>query len=1397
MSLSPGRWKRYAESKFPHEQEALEYLRENLPDSDPVLLYSNFEFIADDGSVNEIDALVVTRAGLFVVELKSRGGKITGNRHTWFWEQEGRVITIDSPLILINSKARKLGDLLGHQKAFKSIRRPFIEAMVFCSNPSISIQLPDSERSRVCARLPLDKAPGIIPALLRRESPGLIPILGTAIDKPLALAINQAMQQAGIHHAQRERRVSDYVLTNLIEENTVLSCQDFAAEHPSTKTSRRVRVYNVAQAELGERERVKEVAKREYLILDGLDHPGIVKALDYRDNSELGPAIIFRRDPDEVRLDHYLAQEGHRLKLDQRLDLIRQLAEALKYAHGRRIIHRALTPRNILVTGANSAKPQLRIFNWQLGRRLGTLPSSPSGRPTTFHPQHLADASQLVYIAPEVQHDPRGRGETMDVFSLGAIAYHIFAGKPPAETTAERVQLLHEKQGFVLSSVLDGVAPELESLIHDSTRGEVRLRTESVADFLKGLDAYEEQLTRPDEEPTAHPLEAKPGDALEGGLVVKQRLGGGSSAIALLVEHAGRELVLKISRRPDYNDRIIGEHATLDALRHPRIVAPEKDTVSMQGLAGFLMERAGVETLAQRLTREGRLSLDLLQRFGEDLLEALQFLEEQGVSHRDLKPDNIGIAEYGKNHELRLKLFDFSLSGAPLDQIRAGTPPYLEPFLQLKERGQRWDTAAERFSAAMVLHEMATGALPYWGDRQSAPYLVNAEATIEADLIDAPVREALLEFFRKALLRDPKTRHDNAAEMRAAWHSAFAVSAATDSRQPDPNALQAAAATAQLATHLSDLPISTRAHNALDRMDVFTVENLLRQPASVFFHLRGLGNKTRREVLELLSLLRSRFPEGAVPERASAPPTAKLQTGEAPAEGAPARTIDELLRDVLPAARYKPDHAHHERLLMLLELDDASTGLPTFPTQTVVARRTGKTRALIGQDLTRARERWRRLPSLTEVRNDIAACLQAEGGLATARELSDFLLAARGAETADPHLRARRAAAVVRAALETERIMDQPSWQESRAHDLYLLATDEALFPFAWRLAGTAREVAAADPVPSPARSLEILRTTPGTPEGLSESRLRRLAAAVGGVSLSPRQDLYPTGMPAARALKLAQASLAGLDRLSIEELRRRVRDRYPDAQPMPTGAEFHALVRDCGLPLSWDEPTQLYVAPQRSSLASSSSLHTRYTPPLQRPAVEISREAQAAREFDRVLNAAYKTPSYLVLFTAPKNVRRAGEIIRQRFPMDVFDLDAEIITAMRDTARRLDPPPDWSVVLRADAAPPESQDRNRLQQLVRLALPALEERLQARPGSLLLTYPGLLARYGEMSMLSRLSDGRLAHSLWVLVAGDQQTGRPTIDGIPVPAASANQAAEIPPAWLTENSVSDVVGVGR
>ena len=63
--------------------------------------------------------------------------------------------------------------------------------------------------------------------------------------------------------------------------------------------------------------------------------------------------------------------------------------------------------------------------------------------------------------------------------------------------------------------------------------------------------------------------------------------------------------------------------------------------------------------------------------------------------------------------------------------VTAGTPPYLDPFLE--NRG-RYDSAAERYAAAVVLFEMATGAPPVYGDGQSDPLVVDDEAAVAPEM---------------------------------------------------------------------------------------------------------------------------------------------------------------------------------------------------------------------------------------------------------------------------------------------------------------------------------------------------------------------------------------------------------------------------------------------------------------------------------------------------------------------------------------------------------------------------------------------------------------------------------------------------------------------------------------
>ena len=105
--------------------------------------------------------------------------------------------------------------------------------------------------------------------------------------------------------------MGDYRLGKLLSEGE--GFQDWEAQHVSIDTvHRRVRIYTVATASSPEirATRVRQ-ARREFEILEGIDHPGILKVKDYKE-TELGPALIFDHDPKAMRLDHLLRDNGKR-----------------------------------------------------------------------------------------------------------------------------------------------------------------------------------------------------------------------------------------------------------------------------------------------------------------------------------------------------------------------------------------------------------------------------------------------------------------------------------------------------------------------------------------------------------------------------------------------------------------------------------------------------------------------------------------------------------------------------------------------------------------------------------------------------------------------------------------------------------------------------------------------------------------------------------------------------------------------------------------------------------------------------------------------------------------------------------------------------------------------------
>lgn len=1376
---NPSNWQTIAESSFPWEREALDFVRSQFPVHEPYRAWSNFEFIATDGSINEVDLLVFTPQGFFLIEIKSRPGKLFGDAGTWTWETSGRLYTTDNPLIATNTKAKKLKSLLERQKACRSKEHPFLEALVFCSAPDLRCELQGTARYRVCLRdreqdsnTPA-RSGSIMAAIKRRECPGVDPQPRGTYDRPTVKMISQAMEQAGIRPSQRHRQVGDYTLDRMLGEGP--GYQDWEAAHTQhSKAKRRVRIYLVRkEADRADREIIERAALREFRLIETLQpHPGILRCDTYTEY-ELGAALIFEYDPLATRLDHYLLG-WKSLGVDVRLKLLRQIAEAIRFAHEKKVVHRGLSPQSILVTSDRNC-PSVKICNWQVGYRADVSTSRGSTEVTaTSHIDRLVEDISTAYLAPEAFTDEGIVGEHLDVFSLGAIAFHLFSGEAPATNGLELSSKLRQTKGLQISSVLNGTPDILQFLIQFSTHPEVANRIESVTDFLNVLDGVEKELLALEHNLVEDPTQAQQEDLLSGNLVVLKRLGQGATSVALLVERDGQEFVLKVANDLDNNPRLRSEAETLRNLfRHSHIVE-YCESLEIGRRAAFLMrpvfidkEKRQVETLGQRLRKEGRLHIDLLQRFGEDLLDVVNHLEEQGVNHRDIKPDNIAVGQVGRGDRLHLVLFDFSLSKIPIDNIRAGTTGYIDPLLPLR-KPPRWDLHAERYAAAVTLYELATGVLPKWGDGTTDPSHSDCEIAVDAEFFDASLRDSLTEFFRKAFRRDTRHRFDNAEEMLRVWRGCFEGIEApgTLSDHENESELRELLAEAIFDTPIPELGLGTRATDALDRANILSVKELLSISPRILSRLRGVGNLTRREISTAVKILRERL--GTFPPSDLNSPNDDN------------RLSVDLLTQKITRTGSKEGDAVGRILSALLGISSDQQ----WSSQVDIAQSLQVTREIVSHWVSKFQSRWAKEPAVMRLRSDLVDILNRAGDVMSLAELAEAILIARGSVENEP-LRTKLAIAVLRVAVEVESTVTQPRFLIRRDGHRLLVAVNQELANYASQLGEVADQIADQDPLVPPARTIQRLREIPLPPgtEPLLDARLVRLAAASSfRAAVSSRQELYPRGMNAARALKLSQGALYGVRSLTVQQIRDRVSSRYKEAAPLPDRPALDSLLNEAGFDFHW---TMVGTGSYISKLGrdtSSTSISRLPTGTELVAGEEITPEVADARQFEERLGRGIREGSFLVLLVNPRYYQQAYQELGDRFPVMLVDFEQLFIDALRQVAEKAKV--NWELVLKTDATPYQG-DWDKLMLLVGRAMPIVEEQLATAEQTILLIYSGLLARYDQMTLLERLRE-RIGRpdgipGLWLLIPGTQQA---VMDGKAIPLLSPGQRSRIPESWL-------------
>ena len=168
--------------------------------------------------------------------------------------------------------------------------------------------------------------------------------------------------------------------------------------------------------------------KRSAIVAAKVNHPNIAKTLDYLnignqrylieeliEGKDLKAALL----EDAAFLDPYLAAK-----------ILHHMAKGVAAAHHAGVVHRDLKPTNIMVTGDYSLT-ELKITDFGIARMAGDeLQEAIEGGETSMTTSQTA-VGALPYMAPEAIEQPKDVGAPADIWSIGAMMYHLLCGQYP------------------------------------------------------------------------------------------------------------------------------------------------------------------------------------------------------------------------------------------------------------------------------------------------------------------------------------------------------------------------------------------------------------------------------------------------------------------------------------------------------------------------------------------------------------------------------------------------------------------------------------------------------------------------------------------------------------------------------------------------------------------------------------------------------------------------------------------------------------------------------------------------------------------------------------------------------------------------------------------------------
>jgi serine/threonine-protein kinase len=288
---------------------------------------------------------------------------------------------------------------------------------------------------------------GVAVEMGAEEAYAPLEVLGTAfgvVFGALVLAVLAALgawfSAAKLRSEVEQRRVGAYLLGERIGEGGVGNV--FAARHDLLKRPTAVKLLKPTRAT----DEMVARFEREAQLASQLSHPNMVEIYDYGHSAEGN--LYYAMEFLEGETIGKLVLQGGPMPVARVLHLMRQVCAGLAEAHGKGMVHRDVSPTNLMVCRYGGEYDFVKILDFGLVKNIAVAEEQPITRT-------LRILGTPLYMAPERLRDPADVDARADIYALGAVAFFVLTGRRMFET---------EDDLALTSRILNEVPPRLSQV---------------------------------------------------------------------------------------------------------------------------------------------------------------------------------------------------------------------------------------------------------------------------------------------------------------------------------------------------------------------------------------------------------------------------------------------------------------------------------------------------------------------------------------------------------------------------------------------------------------------------------------------------------------------------------------------------------------------------------------------------------------------------------------------------------------------------------------------------------------------------------------------------------------------------------------------------------------------